>query len=112
MDEPLTVTQHNVAHTLLTDPVTDTAVGTEHTPEPIAESPASGAVCRHCGDVHPGGRFVKGCPGPRLTDGHRSTLVRSGAVTGQEDIIAARRVELRAELGDLGVVKGSLADTF
>jgi hypothetical protein len=38
--------------------------------------------------------------------------VRSGAAIGQEDVIAARRQELRSELADVGVVKGELADAF
>jgi hypothetical protein len=33
-------------------------------------------------------------------------------VTGQQDALTAARAELRGELGDVGVVKGSLADAF
>jgi len=78
----------------------------------IPQSPASGAVCERCGQAHPGGRFVAGCPGPRLSTGEYSQLVRSGAATGQGDALAEARRVLRSELGDAGVVKGELADAF
>jgi hypothetical protein len=55
---------------------------------------------------------VAGCPGPRLLTGQHSALVRSGSATGRQDELAAARTELRGELGDVGVVKGSLADAF
>lgn len=80
--------------------------------EPFAESSASGAVCAHCHRVHPRGRFLAGCPGPALRTGEHSALVRSGAADGREDAVAAARLELRAQLGDVGVVKGSLSDSF
>jgi hypothetical protein len=79
---------------------------------PFRETAASGPTCAYCGQVHPGGRFVAGCPGPRLRMGWHSALVRSGAATGQQDVLTAARLELRGELGDVGIVKGSLADAF
>ncbi len=79
---------------------------------PSRQTAASGSVCPACGQAHPGGRFVVGCPGPRLTTGEYSRLVRSGAATGQADALAQARQELRAELGDVGVVKSELADAF
>lgn len=79
---------------------------------PFRQSPASGTACRHCDQVHPGGRFVAGCPGPALKTGSFSALVRSGAATGEQNAVAAARLELRSELGDVGIVKGSLADSF
>ena len=72
----------------------------------------SGRVCKHCGHAHPDGRAVTGCPGPGLRTGLHSALVRSGATTGQQDALARSRVELRTELGNVGIVKGSLADAF
>lgn len=81
-------------------------------PEPSKESPASGPVCPHCGQVHARGQFARGCPGPNLKHGRYSAFVRSGSATGQQDALAAARVELRGELGDVGVVKGSLAHRF
>lgn len=80
--------------------------------EPFRQSAASGAVCPHCGQSHPGGRFVVGCPGPRLETAEHSRLVRSGAATGQEDALARARLDLRSECGDVGIVKGELADAF
>ncbi len=58
------------------------------------------------------GRFIAGHPGPRLTTGQYSQLVRSGAATGQTDVLATARLQLRGELGDIGVIKGELADSF
>jgi len=79
---------------------------------PIRETATPGPACGHCGRVHPGGRFLAGCAGPRLRTGAYSALVRSGDATGTRDELAAARTELRGELGDVGVVKGSLADAF
>lgn len=94
-------------------------------PEPFRQTPASGlpAGPRHqpwCAADVPAGAdrcprcqvFQVGHPGPRLMTGWHSVLVRSGAATGQQDAIAAARLELRGELGDVGVVKGELADAF
>lgn len=80
--------------------------------QPSQERAASGAVCPHCGRVHPRGQFMAGCPGHRLDKGFDSQFVRSGAATGQQDVVAAERVELRGEVGDVGVVKGTLCDRF
>jgi len=79
---------------------------------PSPQSTASGAPCVQCGRVHPGGRFLTGCPGPALKTGTHSLLIRTGEATGQHGALAAARTELRGELGDMGVVKGSLADAF
>jgi hypothetical protein len=80
--------------------------------EPFAQSAASGSVCGHCGQVHPGGRFIQGCAGPALKTGEHSRLVRSGAVTGGELAMADARSALRNELGEAGIIKNSLADAF
>jgi len=80
--------------------------------EPSRETAAPGAVCRWCGQVHPGGRNIAGCPGPALKTGEHSALVRSGEANGRADVVAAERAKLRDELGVAGIVKGSLADTF
>ncbi len=58
------------------------------------------------------GWFVAGRPGPALKTGEHSRLVRSGIVNGQGEAMAGARRELRKELGDLGIVKASLADAF
>lgn len=87
------------------------ASGSEHR-QLFQQRAASGAACAHCGQVHARGRFVAGCPGPRLVTGEHSQLVRSGAVTGDEQVLAATRQALREELGEVGIIKGSLADAF
>lgn len=79
---------------------------------PFPETPASGPVCGQCGRVHPGGRFLAGCPGPRLRHGLTSALTRSGATTATEDAVEGAKADLLAELGDLGVVKRNLGESF
>src|SRR5215213_9894958 len=71
-----------------------------------------GRVCEHCGAVHPRGRFVRGCAGPRLHTGQHSALVKSGTLTGEEHTVAAMRTALHAELVNVGIVKTELADAF
>ncbi len=72
--------------------------------DPFAQRPASGRNER--------GQFLAGYPGPRLGTGEHSRLVRAGTATGQQGAVTAARLELRGELGDVGVVKGELADAF
>lgn len=69
---------------------------------PIPQLPASRVACRRCGQVHPGGRFVAGCPGPRLDSGLYSALLRRGELPSQAEAIAAlaeRQGEIEADLG-------------
>ncbi len=76
---------------------------------------ATGRRRRPALDVRPRdavGRFVGGVPGPKLTTGFKSALVKSGAVQGREADVAAMRRQLREELDAAGVVKSALADTF
>jgi hypothetical protein len=94
---------NSVAYTALIGGGSD-AVASDRSAEPIPQTPSSGRDEQ--------GRFTAGHPGPRLAHGQYSQLVRSGAATGQQDALAASRFELRVELGDVGVVKGSLADAF
>ena len=72
--------------------------------EPSRETPASGRDAA--------GRFVAGAPGPRLTTGEYSVLVRSGAATGRQASVAALRAQVRDEVGAGGAIKRSMADAF
>lgn len=69
---------------------------------PFRQLPASGAGCPQCGQVHIGGRFVAGCPGPRLSKGLYSALVRAGELPSQAEALAAlaeRQAEIERDLG-------------
>lgn len=70
-------------------------------PEPIPEHPASGPVCGICGQVHPGGRFRVGCPGPRLQGGQHSRLLQDGALAPTEALVALaeRQQEIERDQG-------------
>lgn len=70
--------------------------------EPIRQSPAYGTVCRHCGQVHPGGRFVVGCPNARLQGALYSRLVQRGALPEQAEAVAALALSQREIEADLG----------
>lgn len=69
---------------------------------PSAEPRANGRTCRWCGRVHPKGRFQRGCPGPALTHGLRSTLLQAGRLPDQAATARAlveRQREIEADLG-------------
>jgi hypothetical protein len=86
------------------DPQGTTNAPVQASGSPFPESTASGRNHR--------GQFMAGHPGPRLTTGEHSRLVRAGVVTGDIAVLAAARTELREELGNVGVIKGSLADAY
>lgn len=69
---------------------------------PFRETPASGPTCTQCGRVHPRGRFLPGCPGPRLQHGLHSKLVQAGHLPSQREAaaaLAAKQAQIEADLG-------------
>jgi len=98
----------------------DAAPGSDSSPigwPPHVAAGAPGSPFRESGTSGPpsgrdaSGRFIGGNLAA-VTSGLTSGTVRSGEALGQKDAVRAAKQELRRELGEASVVKGSLADAF
>jgi hypothetical protein len=96
--------------------VVETTDGSAALSGPLSRSSelrTAGHICEHCGRLHPRGRFMLGCPGPRKTNGLRAVKFLEQLKADAGEVLRERRDALQRDLGgDLGLVKGDTADAY